>query len=434
MILQHMVTIVRWPGAAALAAGVPLAALVAAAPGTAHAAPAKRTAVAKGAVWAAPLKARDFDLRRGADRSAPLRALAGRLRRTGVGALLGASGSSRLGRGCGKAAAVPSGAQVYCFDRADTATRAWIPQGVTSVSDAVAGERWAGGDRPLVVSWHENGKVRITFVDPARRRYRHVLLVEPVMKGRHVTYRDIKVHAGGIAWYGDRLYVADTWRGLREFDMRQIYDLARSKAGSTGHAGRVGLHRGKYYAHGYRFVMPQTGDRRFVRGAPARARGRGRCACRGWASTGPGRRTSSSRASTAARARRGDASSPGRWRRWRGAGPPAPPGGDPAGRPDPGRGQDPRPLVVHPGPGHQARPAPHDPAGPERMGPGEVPDDLARPRGSVVLPWPAPDLDDRGTSEQAGAMEFPREPMRVRSQTDPTAATPSAAPIQAVDR
>ncbi|MCP9966902.1 hypothetical protein LUX57_18750 [Actinomadura madurae] len=77
MILQHMVTIVRWPGAAALAAGVPLAALVAAAPGTAHAAPAKRTAVAKGAVWAAPLKARDFDLRRGADRSAPLRALAG---------------------------------------------------------------------------------------------------------------------------------------------------------------------------------------------------------------------------------------------------------------------------------------------------------------------------------------------------------------------
>ncbi|URN06400.1 hypothetical protein LUW74_25805 [Actinomadura madurae] len=278
MILQHMVTIVRWPGAAALAAGVPLAALVAAAPGTAHAAPAKRTAVAKGAVWAAPLKARDFDLRRGADRSAPLRALAGRLRRTGVGALLGASGSSRLGRGCGKAAAVPSGAQVYCFDRADTATRAWIPQGVTSVSDAVAGERWAGGDRPLVVSWHENGKVRITFVDPARRRYRHVLLVEPVMKGRHVTYRDIKVHAGGIAWYGDRLYVADTWRGLREFDMRQIYDLARSKAGSTGHAGRVGLHRGKYYAHGYRFVMPQTGDRRFVRGARPRVQGVGAAA------------------------------------------------------------------------------------------------------------------------------------------------------------
>ncbi len=275
MILQHMVTIVRWPGAAALAAGVPLAALVAAAPGIAHAAPAKRTAVAKGAVWAAPLKVRDFDLRRGADRSAPLRALAGRLRRTGVGALLGASGSSRLGRGCGKAAAVPSGAQVYCFDRADTATRAWIPQGVTSVSDAVAGERWSGGDRPLVVSWHENGKVRITFVDPARRRYRHVLLVEPVMKGRHVTYRDIKVHAGGIAWYGDRLYVADTWRGLREFDMRQIYDLARSKAGSTGHAGRVGLHRGKYYAHGYRFVMPQTGDRRFTRGRARACKGSG---------------------------------------------------------------------------------------------------------------------------------------------------------------
>jgi hypothetical protein len=275
MILQHMVTIARWPGAAVLAAGVPLAALVAAAPGTAHAASAKRTAAVKRTVSAAPLKPRDYDLRRGADRSTPLRALAGRLRRTSVGALLGSSGHGRLGRGCGKAAAVPAGSQVYCFDRADTATRAWIPQGVTSVSDAVAGERWEGGVRPIVVSWHENGKVRITFVDPDKRRYRHVLLVEPFMKGRHATYRDVRIHAGGIAWYGDMLYVADTWRGLREFDMRQIYDLAKSKAGSTGHAGRVGLHRGKYHAHGYRYVMPQTSDWRFARGRAGACRASG---------------------------------------------------------------------------------------------------------------------------------------------------------------
>lgn len=248
MILKRM----RRRTLAVLAAGVPLAA-----PGL---------VLAPHARAAADLSLREFDLRRGPDRGASIRALDGRLHRSSVDALLHSSGQRRLRRGCGKAAGVPAGSLVYCFDKTDSTTRTWVPQGVTTVSDAEADEQWAGGGRPILVSWHDSGRIRLTFADPGRRTYRHVLLVHPTMKGDRPTYDDIGIHAGGIAWYGNKLYVADTRHGVREFDMRQIYDLGKSKAGSTNSPARVGLHGGTYYAHGYRYVMPQTGSWRFAHG------------------------------------------------------------------------------------------------------------------------------------------------------------------------
>lgn len=263
MILQRAATALRRRKIAIIAAGVPLAA-----PGAVVAVPDRAAAAA------AP-NLRDFDLRRGSDRGAPIRALDRRLHRSGAAGLLASSGQRRLRGGCGKAAAVPAGALVHCFDRTDSNTRTWVPQGVTTVSDAVQDERWSGR-RPILVSWHDSGRVRVTVVDPDRRTYQHVLLVYPTMKGKKPTYTDIDVHAGGIAWYENKLYVADTRHGLREFDMRHIYDLRRSKAGSTGGPGRVGLHGGKYYGHGHRFVMPQTGSWHFTAGPTGgRCRGTG---------------------------------------------------------------------------------------------------------------------------------------------------------------
>ncbi|MFS2295416.1 MAG: hypothetical protein FWJ90_22410 [Actinomadura sp.] len=247
-----------------LAVGVPLAV-----PGAVPAVPG-RAAAAPPAVPAAVANLPDFELRRGPDRAAPLRALDGRLHRGGAGEVLGSSGQKKLRGGCGEAAAVPPGALVHCFNATDSAGANWIPQGVTTVSDAVDGERLPGGGRPILVSWHDGGRVRVTFADPDRRTYRHVLLVHPTMKGDKPTYTDIDVHAGGIAWYGDKLYVADTRHGLREFDTRHIYDLGKSKAGTTADTGRAGLHGGKYHGHGYRYVMPQTGSWRFVRGPTTR--------------------------------------------------------------------------------------------------------------------------------------------------------------------
>lgn len=276
MILRRTVTAVRWPGTAAVAAGV----LAAATPGIAHAvpAPAEPRAGTAAQAWtvAAPLNPRDFDLRRGTDRSGTVRALGGRLRRTGVAALLRSTGGARLGGGCGQAAGVPAGSLVYCFDGADSTTRNWVPQGVTTVSDAAAREGWAGGVRPILVSWHNGGRVRLTFVDPDRRAYRHVLLVAPEMRDGRPTYTDVGIHAGGIAWYGDKLYVADTRHGLREFDMRQIFDLTAGNAGSTRRADRIGLYGGTYYAHGFRYVMAQTSSWHFARGrVGAKCRGSG---------------------------------------------------------------------------------------------------------------------------------------------------------------
>ncbi|GAA4224382.1 hypothetical protein GCM10022254_03690 [Actinomadura meridiana] len=262
IISQRTVTGTRKRTIAAVAVAVPLAAL---SPGAVHPTPATAAPVAMSAAKAPNLS--DFDLRRGSDRGPALRALGGRLQRSSVSGLLTSSGLGRFGRGCGKPAAVPAHSLVYCFDKQDSATNAWVPQGVSTVSDATEGERWAGGVRPMLVSWHDSGRIRLTFVDPDRHSYRHVLLVAPTVKNGRATYSDIGVHAGGIAWYGDKLYVADTRHGLREFDMRQIYDLGRSKAGSTGHASWVGLHGKKYYGHGFRYVMPQTGSWHFVGGA-----------------------------------------------------------------------------------------------------------------------------------------------------------------------
>ena len=63
------------------------------------------------------------------------------------------------------------------------------------------------------------------------------------------------MHAGGVSWYGDHLYVADTGHGMRVFDMRKI--LRTSTAGTASQIGRQS--NGSYYAHNYAYVLPQVG-------------------------------------------------------------------------------------------------------------------------------------------------------------------------------
>lgn len=99
--------------------------------------------------------------------------------------------------------------RAWTWDSADRADPQWWPQGVAVVP----------GGRRLAVSWYaKTGGSRVSFLDLARRRYRHVALVVPGAGGRV----PLKVHAGGIALHGSLLYVAATKAGLWVCDTDDI--------------------------------------------------------------------------------------------------------------------------------------------------------------------------------------------------------------------
>jgi hypothetical protein len=144
--------------------------------------------------------------------------------------------------------------------RYDQLDAGWRPQGITTSYDD------AGAGSTLLVSWYDlggaqNHGLRVSFVDwssSGAPRYRHVLLVEPYRRSDGLfTYGPIRIHAGGIAAYDGYLYVADTYNGLRVFDLSTIL-VARDDR-----PGWVGLHgngdAGDYYSHGYTYVLPQVG-------------------------------------------------------------------------------------------------------------------------------------------------------------------------------
>lgn len=164
----------------------------------------------------------------------------------------------------------------FCWNEGDDEVRHWMPQGITTTQDATDSGAYEG-HRMVAVSWYhklrdEHGNlldpsglsedkmdiekgVRISFSDwdeDHPKTYRHVLLVVPTEAGSFEPLEG--VHAGGLIWYGDHLYVADTNNGIRIFDVRRIY---RSDSDSKIHIGRQS--DGTYQAFGYAFIMPQIG-------------------------------------------------------------------------------------------------------------------------------------------------------------------------------
>ena len=142
----------------------------------------------------------------------------------------------------------------YAFDAADQETIDWYPQGLTCGEDS-----GSIGGPVFLTTWYyrpsqgERG-IRVSFLSPRTLRYRHALLVEARPDG---SYGPINIHAGGAACYGDLLYVADTTRGLRVFDLTKILDL-RTAQSDLGDSERVGRSGGRFHAFGYRYVIPQT--------------------------------------------------------------------------------------------------------------------------------------------------------------------------------
>ncbi len=152
----------------------------------------------------------------------------------------------------------------------------WWPQGVTGSTgpyDNTIDKGKLDGRRVMMVSWYHKAEedpntstykgVRVSIVDHTSTqtiKYRHVLLVEPIMVGNTATYRPLaskssSLHAGGIAWVGDYLYIASTSSGFRVFDTRHIMHVA------TGDKQLVGYQIGKdeYHAYNYAYILPQVG-------------------------------------------------------------------------------------------------------------------------------------------------------------------------------
>lgn len=93
-------------------------------------------------------------------------------------------------------------------------TTKWYPQGIDFGT-------WQGR-RTLAVSWFRKEKSgehlasRVTFIDLERSRHLDVALT---IEGDDGELVPAQIHAGGLAWFGDRLFVAATGQGIWEFDL-----------------------------------------------------------------------------------------------------------------------------------------------------------------------------------------------------------------------
>ncbi|MGW4963646.1 hypothetical protein ACWEPL_41060 [Nonomuraea sp. NPDC004186] len=182
--------------------------------------------------------------------------LAGEIGGAGVEAVLAQANRTATRKGASGAlgAMSPKPSEWYAFDVKDQDTVDWYPQGLTC-SD----ESGSIGVPAFLASWYfkpevgERG-IRVSFLSPKTLKYQHALLVEAKPDG---SYGPINIHAGGIACDGDLVYIADTKRGLRVFDLKHVLDL-RTAQNDLGDPTRVGRQGGKFHAFGYRYVMPQT--------------------------------------------------------------------------------------------------------------------------------------------------------------------------------
>jgi hypothetical protein len=168
-----------------------------------------------------------------------------------------------LNRAATKVTSVPGNPpglrNAWMWQSGDESVTYWIPQGVSGSFDANS-SGLVGGRKLVLVSWYyemanDTGStvdkgVRIAIADvtnPAAVAYRFALLVSPTASG----FDAVKVHAGGLVWIGDRLYVPVTAGGFRVFDLSRILKM-------TGTADTLGPDgTGVYNAYGYAYAIPE---------------------------------------------------------------------------------------------------------------------------------------------------------------------------------
>lgn len=137
----------------------------------------------------------------------------------------------------------------FTWEDHDIHDRTWWPQGITTSADASHDEA-VHNRRLLITSWYSKGGEpgfegpnkgsRITIVDLDTLRYRHVLLVTPTLdEDGRPQLSPLKVHAGGLVWFGQHLHVAGTRRGLFTCNLDDLMHIESD-----------------HETYGYRYVLP----------------------------------------------------------------------------------------------------------------------------------------------------------------------------------
>ena len=161
----------------------------------------------------------------------------------------------------------------FTWDEPDRTDPDWWPQGVASLrSGALLLVSWYA--RRSRIGWTRGSRITVVDrADPARPRYRHVLLVTP---RRLRTIGRVPVHAGGVAVLDDLLYVADTRAGVRVFRLQDVMQVPRRRLDALlpwPRAGTRTLGRrltGGHTAYGHSYVLPQLLRLRLSPGPGAR--------------------------------------------------------------------------------------------------------------------------------------------------------------------
>jgi hypothetical protein len=182
---------------------------------------------------------------------------------------------------------IPAANQVKGFkwNAGDEETTDWRPQGIT-------GFTW-GTKNYLLVTWYAVGPddiagvenkykgVRIALVDITNMSnitYRLALLVQNKANATNAalydtptntfTQRDsfipVTMHAGGVAYYNQKIYIADTGLGLRVFDLNNFI-------AAEPDPGKVTIGKesnGDLKAFDYGYILPQSGYYKMTNAKP----------------------------------------------------------------------------------------------------------------------------------------------------------------------
>jgi hypothetical protein len=146
--------------------------------------------------------------------------------------------------------------RAYAFDRYDQRDESWWPQGITNSSEASDPEVIALDRNVVVLTWYSKAKMgsRVTFLDLDTLRYRHVLLVEPILgKDKRLRLEPVRIHAGGIVWCGPYLHIAATSRG---FVTCRVDDIMRVDNDNEVPEKFGILDNGRVASYGHHFVLP----------------------------------------------------------------------------------------------------------------------------------------------------------------------------------